>query len=253
MWSNIIANKVYYLDGGTSIITRNMQETLDITCNATVTDVTEHDDGVTVSVTDKSGSESSISAQHCVVATDPVALAKLLRNWLKPEQLDFLTSYNYGRFIYVGLGLEGSTAESAYLLQIPAKEHPELVGIALDHNRSQAPNQKSVVTTFFLDEWSERMAGASDETIRDLAIEAVSPFIPEVKSSVVEYHVKHTEPGVTMSKVGDYRKLAAFTAALNDDSPIRIVGDFFSMSSMNTCVARADVASQSIIRAAQNT
>ena len=243
---NLITNTVYYLEGGTAEITKAMQKQLDIECGCSVNEARETSRGVEVSYTNSNGDNTVLSAQHCILAVDPTALQNLLPKWLSDNQKTFLQSYNYGRFIFVSLGLNGPTQEKAYLMQVPSTENPELVGIALDHNRSPRPSDKSVVTAFFIDQWSERMATASDEEIRDAAIEALAPLIPEVKSSVASYHVKHTVPGVSMSKTGDYVKMAAFHQDLDAKSRIQIVGDFFSVSSMNTCVVRAEQVARNI-------
>jgi oxygen-dependent protoporphyrinogen oxidase len=136
------------------------------------------------------------------------------------------------------------------MIQVPAREHPDLCVLVLDHNRApgRAPAGKGLVTSYWHTAWADQQWERDDAEIIDAAIPAIERILPGVARSVEFTHVQRWRPAVVMSKPGTYRDLARFTAATDTTAPVQLCGDYLSASTTNASLCSGERAAERLIR-----
>jgi oxygen-dependent protoporphyrinogen oxidase len=155
---------------------------------------------------------------------------------------------DYAAAIGVHLGLRSRPDETATLLQIPATEHPDLVGMIFEHNKApgRAPAGRGLVSTLWRSDWARRQWERDDGDIVDEAIATLSRVLPGMPIDLDCAHVQRWRFGPDVPRPGVHRAMRDFHAAANPDSRVRLAGDYLSTASSNAAAASAEKAAREL-------
>nr|WSS66246.1 FAD-dependent oxidoreductase [Streptomyces sp. NBC_01177] len=218
---------------GVGLLTQTLAHQLPMQLNAHVTAVRPIDEGVTITWRSPEGAEHSASADAAVVATPAPQAQKLLPD-LPDEDQQYLRSIPYSRTLVITLGLRRPPPETATALFLSRRAHPDLVSVALHHNKmpTRVDNGHGLITLHPRPEFTERWWNADDETITKQALAAASTLFPDITNTLLTCHISRCDPALVVRPPGGYAALRAFnTRRRTADPRIQLAGDYFGPSS----------------------
>lgn len=209
---------------------------LDVRCSTPVTEVVEDRDGVVVRRGDGRPDERFDAAVLAVPAHTTAAL----HPGLDAARRRFLESLSYSESLVVALGVARAPAgETSSMVLVPRDVHPDLAVVGLGHNLApgRAPTGGGVLTCYWMSDWSAAHRDATDDELVALTRTALEGLLPGWAADVRAHAVGRWSPALVASEVGTYRDLAAFHAADDPGSRIRLAGDYHAQTSVEASVA----------------
>lgn len=247
---NFVGSGFMNYQGGIGFVVDAIAERLDVVTNAQAVNVTEREKDVVVTFS-VDGSESTIAADTCVIATPANEVPKLFPQ-LSALQRDILGDrLEYGTAYAAHFGLSRRPEEGAMVIPVPASLDRGLCVVVLPHNysRGAAPEGKGVVSTYWLGSWCEERCNVADDDLVAEMLPSIEKVLPGL-SSVVEFaHIERWQPAVVRSYPGMYSHVQQLVDQTDHRSRVQLAGDYMSASSTNGCAASAELAAQRVIRA----
>lgn len=240
---------VSFFNSGTGVdfLPRGLARQLDVSLNATVSSVRETAAGVEV-VWSQHGQEHTDLVAGCVIGL-PAPQMLAIYPTLDPQRREMAAGIHYSRPVGVHLGLsKAPDNEPCILLQLPGKEHPDLAGIILEHNKApgRVPAGKGMLSTLWLDRWAARQWERDDKDIIAEAIAGVGQLLPNLVTDVECAHVQRWQFGPDLPHPGVHRSMQPFQAVADPKSRIRLAGDYMSSASSNASAVSAEKAAREL-------
>jgi protoporphyrinogen/coproporphyrinogen III oxidase len=248
-YNNVIGSKLYSMKNGMGTLPHAIVDTagLKIELNTQVNEVVERNGRVSVSYTGPNG-ERDEEVDGVVMTLQATQVHKLLPTFGKAS-LDFLRSVKYTTAISVNLPLSSPPPnQKAFVIQIPKSVHPDLFAIVLDHNKApgRTPPGKGMASLYAMSTWSEKLYDMDDKTVVNLMLAAAEQVMPGLSNKVEFSNVNRWRDVIVYSEPGLYRETSKFIKALDPKSRIKLGGDYFSCSNMNTAFAGGERAAREL-------
>lgn len=248
-FNNVIGSKLLSFRKGMGRFPNAVVEKaqLDVRLNTTVHEVREADGRVTVSYSDANGSHSE-TVDGVIVAVPAFVAARLVPALAEPAK-DILNSIKYTTAVNINLGLREPPKDiPAFVIQIPESVHPDLFAIVMEHNKApgRVPEGKGMASLYAMSDWSEKLVDMDDETVVRLMTEAADKLVPGLSKLVEFSHVNRWYPVIVYSDPGVYRRIAELKKHLPADSRIKLAGDYWSCSTLNTATAGGERAAREL-------
>jgi oxygen-dependent protoporphyrinogen oxidase len=248
-YNNVIGSKLFSMKGGMSTLPNAMAEAakLDIRLNTQVNEVVERNSRVSVSYTGPDG-ERSEEVDGVIMTLQSKQAWKLLPTFAR-HSLDFMRAVPYTTAVSVNLPLlMPPPNQNAFVIQIPKSVHPDLFAIVLDHNKApgRTPPGKGMASLYAMSKWSEKLITMDDEMVVKLTLAAAEQVMPGLSNLVEFSNVNRWHDVIVYSKPGLYKETGKFIAGLDPNSRIKLGGDYFSCSNMNTAFAGGERAAKQL-------
>ncbi len=250
-YNNVIGSKLYGMVGGMGTLPNALAEAakLDIRLNTQVNEIVERNGRVSVSYTGPEG-ERNEEVDGVVMTLQSKQAYKLLPSFPK-HSLDFMRDVPYTTAISVNLPLSSPPPnQKSFVIQIPKSVHPDLFAIVLDHNKApgRTPPGKGMASLYAMSAWSEKLITMDDDTVVKLNLEAAETVMPGLSNLVEFSNVNRWHDVIVYSRPGLYKETGKFIAGLDPKSRIKLGGDYFSCSNMNTAFAGGERAAKELAK-----
>ncbi len=232
---------------GVDFLPRGLARQLDVSLESTVKTVRETASGVEVVWSKAGEAERTDTVAGCVIALPAPQMAEVYPQ-LDPLRRELANGVTYATAVGVHLGLTKRPDEPASVMQIPRSEHPDLVGMVIEHNKApgRAPAGKGLISTVWLDSWNKRQWGREDKHIVDDAIAGVHSLFPALVANVECAHVQRWRFGPDIPHPGVHRAMTRFQAVADPKSRIKLAGDYMSSASTNASATSAEKAAREL-------
>ena len=233
---------------GVDFLPRALAKQLDISLESPVKSVRETADGVEVIWSKAGESERTDLVAGCVIALPAPQMAEIYPG-LDPVRRELANGVTYATAVGVHFGLAKKPAnETASVMQIPGSEHPDLVGMVIEHNKApgRAPAGKGLIATVWRDDWGKRQWDRDDAAIVADATAGVGSLFPHFVSDIECTHVQRWKFGPDIPHTGVHRAMTQFQSAAHDKSRIKIAGDYMSAASTNASATSAEKAAREL-------
>ena len=249
-----LTGQPFSLKAGMQALPEKLAESLNVELNTTVVSIDPTENGATITLSDADGNTRTEQGDYVIIATDSLALLKLYGDHLTDLQTDYLKKLNYSIDAVVTFCLDRETAIDATLVQVPESSDEFLAAVVIDHKKGagRVPEGKGMVTCHFLNGWNQAMKDKSDEELLADATRRVAKIVPEVATHLESHHIERWPRAATLGEPGTFKRLAAFMADLDPNSPVQLCGDYMACSSVNVAISTANVAVDNIIASSRN-
>jgi len=240
---NIFTAKILAVAGGQGRMPEALAECLKVHLKTPVTEVRRSGNGVSVT---HSGTTSEYDA--CVVTCvlpEATTICADDRALLGPLN----DSLGYTQCVSVAVGTTRRPDCPAFLVMFPSVEDPDIALMFLDHNKApdRAPAGHGLLTCLWETGASERMIDAPDEALVEHTLATVFGVFPELRGTVAFTHVTRWRRALPFTRIGAYRDIGRFNAALDPTSPVQYAADFMSAAGQNTAVEFGNRAAHNVI------
>ena len=247
-FNNVLGSKLYSMVDGMGTLPHALAEAakLDIRLNTQVNEVVERNGRVSVSYTGPDG-EHNEEVDGVIMTLQSKQAYKLLPTFPK-HSLNFMRDVPYTTAISVNLALSSPPPSKAFVIQIPKSVHPDLFAIVLDHNKApgRTPAGKGMASLYAMSSWSENLLTMDDEQVVKLSLAAGEQVMPGLADKVEFSNVNRWHDVIVYSRPGLYKDTGKFIAGLDPKSRIKLGGDYFSCSNMNTAFAGGERAAREL-------
>ncbi|GAA5174361.1 protoporphyrinogen oxidase [Pseudonocardia eucalypti] len=234
--ANIFSSRIHALVGGQGRLAEELAGRLDVALSDPVERVA--DLGHRVAVT-HSGTADEFDA--CVVSA-PLPVAREIC----PDRAAVLgplhDALGYTQAITVAVGTRIAPDSPAMLVQMPAKEDPDIALLFLEHHKApdRAPPGHGLIGCDWDTAAAEKWMGATDEEIVEHTLASLRRVFPELFAGAADpvelTHVTRWRHALPLTSVGAYRHIGEFNAALDPADRIQFAGDYMSAAGQNTAV-----------------
>lgn len=232
---------------GVDFLPRALAQRLDVRLDSPVREVRETPSGVEV-VWRKDGAERTDVVAGCVIAL-PAPQMAAIHPGLDAERRALANGVTYATAVGVHFGLAKKPAgETSSVMQIPRSEHPDLVGMVIDHNKApgRAPEGKGLFSTVWRHDWGVRQWDRDDASIVADAAAAVGSLLPDFVRDIECTHVQRWQFGPDIPHPGVHRAMARFQQPGDARHRIRLAGDYMSSASSNASATSAEKAAREL-------
>lgn len=248
-FNNVIGSKLLSFKQGMGYFPNAVVDKagIDVRLGCKVEEIVESPSGVTVSWQSPEGSQSEQVAG--VVVALPAHVAGKLVPALSAPARDILKSIRYTTSVNVNLGLRAPPKDiPAFVIQIPESVHPDLFAVVMEHNKApgRVPAGKGMASLYTMSHWAEKLIDQDDESVVKQIVAAGERVVPGLSNMIEFSHVNRWYPVIVYSEPGLYRRMIDFKAQLDPRSRIKLAGDYFSCSTMNTATAAGERAAREI-------
>jgi oxygen-dependent protoporphyrinogen oxidase len=218
----------------------------DVELGARVHEVTEHDDHVVATWTDREGRERIEQAAGCVLAVPSTSAARMhpgLDSW----RTDFLDHVHYTISVSLTAALARPPKDvPASLIFIPRAVHSGLIGLVLDHNKAQGrvPAGKGLVSGYAEVDWARELIDEDDGVVEKRMLDAYDQVLPGLSGEVEFTIVRRWQPTAMYAYPGYYREYERFYALSRSDRRIQLAGDYFMTSNLDTATRGGETAAR---------
>jgi oxygen-dependent protoporphyrinogen oxidase len=236
-FSRLLGTKLYTLKNGIESYPATLsQHVRDLRLNAKVSGVEEHGNKVKVHWTDAQGTSHCDEADGCILAVNARLQAELFPQ-LDAEDRAFLQSIRYTDAVTVNAALSKPPAGvPAFVIQVPNSVDRGLFAITLEHHKCPwaVPAGKGAMSYYLMSHWSQELMDETDARVVELVTAAGDKVIPGAYKDIQFTEVNRWREVVTYNAPGTYRKLAAFAKRIPKYQRVKLAGDYFSVSNLNT-------------------
>lgn len=255
MLYNILGTKLYAFRNGYSTYIDRLAEGKDIRLGATVEEVRETADGVTVTWTDNAGKRHVDDAAGCVMTVRGDLVPDLIPGHFDANSAGFLRSLRYTKCVVMNTGVTRKPKDIiASVINIPEPVDPDIMGFTCEHNKApgRAPEGKGLMAILTMTEYAEQIIDADDDTIRDGILARMDKVIPGLSDTVDYTRISRWNEVIVYSRPGLYKQLGQFQARqAARTSRIQLAGVFRSSSNMCTATVAGERAAAEIARLAR--
>ena len=238
---NVINGQAYVLEGGQGYMTKALAQHVDVKTGHRVASVVETATGVEVD-----GEQFDAAV---VAAPLPVAYE------ICPGYRDLLAPLNnvleYTECLSVAISTNVVPDCPAWIVQMASRDFPEVAQIVLEHNKSpeHAPEGHGLFACLWEKDASVQHRDASDEFIRDETFKAVCKAFPELEGSADFFDIKRWKHAIPWTKIGSYKEIGRFNAALDPTARVQFAGDYMSSTGQHTAVKFGTQAANNLLNA----
>ena len=248
-FNNVIGSKLMSFRQGMGYFPNAVVEkaALDVRLNCKVEEVRESPHGAIVCWQSPEGARTEEVAG--VVVALPAYAAAALVPGLSNSAKTLLKSFRYTTSVNINLGLRApSPGIPAFVIQIPHSVHPDLFAIVMEHNKApgRVPAGMGMASLYTMSDWSEKLIDMSDERVVREILAAGERVVPGLSRQVEFAHINRWYPVIIYSEPGSYRRLIDLKAQLKPASCIKLAGDYFSCSNLNTATAAGERAAREL-------
>ena len=248
---NLAGQRMLALRNGLGSLPQALSAQLDVRLDSAATAVRRHAQGVQVTYRDSAGSEQTLAADGCVIATqlpDVAALAPELAGAIEPLS----ASLTYNRTVLVHLGFSKQTLSRAIGVLVGTAEHPQIGLVWLEHNKlaEAAPPNHSLFTVYFEERGLDSVQPGSNECFVEIAVEFVTKLFPELVGQCDFTNVGRWQRAVPNPAPGVYRAMHEMKSRLDPASRIQLAGDYFTCTGQNSAIYWGNVAADNLLRMA---
>jgi oxygen-dependent protoporphyrinogen oxidase len=240
--------------GGIDFFARALAERCDVRLNATVTNVEEHGDTVTVSWTQ--GGQEHREEVDGVVLTLTAPLVPAIHPGLDPELTAILLEgVETANLIGARFAVSHAPDTDALVTVVPSGALNGLCAVLYEHNTcpGSAPPGKGVIGAFFYHEWSTPRLGYSDDELLAEMLPALEEIVPGITETIEFGEITRWTPGAMRSHPGQHRLSARIDAAIDKRSRVQLAGDYLTIPSINGCVITGETAARRLGEAVGHT
>lgn len=238
-FSRLLGTKLYTLRGGIDTYPAAMARKLrDIRLNATVTAVEELPDRAKVCWTGADGEAHVEEADGCIVAQNAHVTARLF-DQLDPWCKAFLSDVRYTDALTVNAALTRPPDVPAFVIQVPNSVDRGLFAITVEHHKCppSVPPGKGAVGYYLMSHWSKALMDTDDATVVKQVVAAGEKVIPGLEKTISFTNVNRWKEVVTYNAPGRYRQLGELIERTKKHRRVRLAGDYYSVSNLNTATA----------------
>jgi protoporphyrinogen/coproporphyrinogen III oxidase len=244
-WSGALKNVL----GGLAAVTNELASALDVRYGASVTQINETGDGVTVAYTDDSG-EHDVSADSCVIGA---MYHRATEIWptLSAASPAFGDKLRNVKLISVSLGYSVPTKSKAYPVLVPTRENSEALLIFLQHNKSpdRAPRGHSLVTIYTDTTVTDRFLGHTDGQLEAWAANVIEKLCPELVGHRELCVVTRWPYAGYLAEPGFWRRSRDLRRSLPSNGRVVVAGDLFGAGSLESATRRGEHVARDLLRA----
>jgi len=242
----VLGSPMVACDRGYSSLAEKLAEGFDVRLGATVVEITESADEVTLTYEDADGQHVETAA-GAVVSSMGNRVPDIVPQ-LAPERAQFLRELTYTSCITFNLALSRKPDEKAAFLVAPRTESNKIFAAIVEHNKApgRAPEGKGLVGIYGMNGWSVESIDKSDEEIIADAMPDAEKLVPGLSDHVEFSLVNRWYPVLVYSHPGLYRKLGRFHATRPLDSRIHLAGSYNSSSNVNTATVNGERAAKEL-------
>jgi oxygen-dependent protoporphyrinogen oxidase len=251
MLYNILGSKLYAFREGYSTYIDRLSAGLDIRLGATVQEITETADGVTVIWTDADGVTHTDSGAGAVISARGDTIPDLVPGHFDAVSEGFLRSLRYTKCVVMNTGVTRKPKGIvASVINIPEPVDPDIMGFTCEHNKApgRAPEGHGLLDILTMTEFAERIIDEDDDTIRAKILSRMEKVIPGLTDTVDYTRIARWNEVIVYSRPGLYKELGQFQARQAAiTSRIRLAGVFRSSSNMCTATVAGENAASDLI------
>ncbi len=251
MLYNILGSKLYAFREGYSTYIDRLSAGLDIRLGATVQEITETADGVTVIWTDADGVTHTDSGAGAVITARGDTIPDLVPGHFDAVSEGFLRSLRYTKCVVMNTGVTRKPKGIvASVINIPEPVDPDIMGFTCEHNKApgRAPEGHGLLDILTMTEFAERIIDEDDDTIREKILSRMEKVIPGLTDTVDYTRIARWNEVIVYSRPGLYKELGQFQARQAAiTSRIRLAGVFRSSSNMCTATVAGENAASDLI------
>jgi protoporphyrinogen/coproporphyrinogen III oxidase len=250
MLYNILGSKLYAFRDGYSTYIDRLSQGLDIRLNATVNEIRENEDGVTVSWTDDAGLSRSESGAGAVITARGDTIPDLAPGHFDSSSEQFLRSLRYTKCVVMNTGVTRKPKGIvASVINLPEPVDPDLMGFTCEHNKApgRAPEGHGLLDILTMTEFAEQIIDEDDDTIRDKILSRIEKVIPGLSDTIDFTRIARWNEVIVYSRPGLYKELGQFQARQAAvASRIQLAGVFRSSSNMCTATVSGENAAAAL-------
>ena len=244
MLYNILGSKLYAFRDGYSTYIDRLSQGLDIRLSATVHEVKETADGVTVTWTDSEGVCHTDSGSGAVLTARGDTIPNLAPGRFDSYSEQFLRSLRYTKCVVMNTGVTRKPKGIvASVINIPEPVDPDIMGFTCEHNKApgRAPEGHGLLDILTMTEFAEKIIDEDDDTIRHKILSRMEKVIPGLTDTVDYTRIARWNEVIVYSRPGLYKDLGQFQARQAAvKSRIRLAGVFRSSSNMCTATVSGE-------------
>lgn len=234
----LMGNEILATRGGLETLPRALAGQLDMRYRCTVSRVQEQGNHVAVTYTDASGSEQTVEAEACVLAT-LLPQAVKIHPECEPLVKPLSDTLRYIPGICVQLGYQKRTRSKSLMVMLSSKEVPDITLIWLDHNKvdDRAPEGHSLFYLYYDNAVSGEVASQSDEQLVKRCSQLIEDVFPELQGALHMTNVVRWDAAIPAPETGIYKGMHQVRRLLDDHSGrVQLAGDYLSCVGQNTAV-----------------
>jgi oxygen-dependent protoporphyrinogen oxidase len=251
MLYNILGSKLYAFRDGYSTYIDRLSTGLDIRLSATVHEITETNDGVTVIWTDADGVSHTDSGSGAVLTARGDTIPNLAPGRFDAYSEQFLRGLRYTKCVVMNTGVTRKPKGIvASVINIPEPVDPDIMGFTCEHNKApgRAPEGHGLLDILTMTEFAEKIIGDDDDTIRHKILSRMEKVIPGLTDTVDYTRIARWNEVIVYSRPGLYKDLGQFQARQAAvKSRIRLAGVFRSSSNMCTATVSGEKAAADLV------
>lgn len=250
MLYNILGSKLYAFRQGYSTYIDNLSSGLDIRISATVNEIKETFDGVTVNWTDAEGVTHTDTGSGAVVSARADVVPDLVPGHFDAYSEHFLRSLRYTKCVVMNTGVtQKPKGIVASVINIPEPVDPDIMGFTCEHNKApgRAPEGHGLMAILTMTEFAEKIIDEDDDTIRHKILSRMEKVIPGLTDTVDYTRISRWNEVIVYSRPGLYKELGQFQARqAASNSRIQLAGVFRSSSNMCTATVSGENAAAAL-------
>lgn len=251
MLYNILGSKLYAFRDGYSTYIDRLSTGLDIRLSATVHEITETCDGVTVKWTDADGVSHTDSGSGAVLTARGDTIPNLAPGRFDAYSEQFLRGLRYTKCVVMNTGVTRKPKGIvASVINIPEPVDPDIMGFTCEHNKApgRAPEGHGLLDILTMTEFAEKIIDEDDDTIRHKILSRMEKVIPGLTDTVDYTRIARWNEVIVYSRPGMYKDLGQFQARQAAvKSRIRLAGVFRSSSNMCTATVSGENAAAELV------
>lgn len=244
MLYNILGSKLYAFREGYSTYIDRLSSGLDIRLSATVHEIRETADGVTVTWTDSAGECHTDNGSGAVLSARGDTIPDLAPGRFDAYSEQFLRSLRYTKCVVMNTGVTRKPKGIvASVINIPEPVDPDIMGFTCEHNKApgRAPEGHGLLDILTMTEFAEKIIDEDDDTIRHKILSRMEKVIPGLTDTVDYTRIARWNEVIVYSRPGLYKDLGQFQARQAAvKSRIRLAGVFRSSSNMCTATVAGE-------------
>lgn len=250
MLYNILGTKLYAFREGYSTYVDKLAAGLDIRLGATVNEITETADGVTVDWTDADGVDHTDAGAGAVISARADTIPQLVPGHFDAASEAFLRSIRYTKCVVMNTGVTRKPKGIiASVINIPEPVDPDIMGFTCEHNKApgRAPEGHGLLDILTMTEFAEQIIDEDDDTIRHKILSRMEKVIPGLTDTVDYTRIARWNEVIVYSRPGLYKQLGQFQARQAAiTSRIQLAGVFRSSSNMCTATVSGEGAAAAL-------
>jgi protoporphyrinogen/coproporphyrinogen III oxidase len=244
--ANIFASRICSLKGGQGRLPQLLAEIVGVKLNCPVTHVGDGGDHVELRWSENGATEQR-RFDACVIAAPLPVAAEIC-----PDRASILTPLNdamgYTQCLSVAVATRVPTRSPALVVELPPREDAEIALMFLNHNKSadRAPAGRGLVECCWESNASRAMFDATDEAITQRTLSTVLRVFPELAGQIEFTHVTRWARALPHTRIGAYKLIGEFNAAIDPASRIQFAADYMSAAGQHTAVAFGSRAAETL-------